>query len=72
MAECYCNICMCGAQAGYPHKWDCPYPYYGSSERCMADWQERRNKIRQATSIEETSQRPTLRKESSPRERRLP
>jgi len=22
------NICLCGAEAGYPHDQDCPYPLY--------------------------------------------
>lgn len=33
-----CNICMCGALAGYPHKSSCSYPLYHESEKMMLDW----------------------------------
>ena len=35
------QFCMCNAQAGYPHKWFCPfpyYPYYGADRERMEEW----------------------------------
>jgi hypothetical protein len=32
------NICLCGTQAGYPHPFDCPHPYYGDTEINVQDW----------------------------------
>jgi len=34
------NICLCGAQAGYPHDALCPFPYYGIDEKKQAEWME--------------------------------
>jgi hypothetical protein len=32
------NICMCGAQAGYPHNVNCPRPLYRGSAADEAKW----------------------------------
>lgn len=34
------NICLCGAQASYPHKEDCPYPYYGNDPDKIKQWEK--------------------------------
>ncbi len=34
------NICMCGAQAGYPHDPLCPYPYYGGDVKKESAWMD--------------------------------
>lgn len=33
------NICQCGTQAGYPHPYGCPFPYYGNAVDIMRGWQ---------------------------------
>lgn len=35
-------ICLCGAQAGYPHEKWCPFPCYGHSETKNAEWDRAR------------------------------
>lgn len=32
------NICLCGAQDGYPHLPECPFPYYGNDVIIMQKW----------------------------------
>lgn len=32
------NICMCGAQDGYLHHEDCPFPYFGNDTTKIAVW----------------------------------
>jgi hypothetical protein len=32
------NICACGVQDGYPHKEDCPYPYFGNHPDELKKW----------------------------------
>lgn len=32
------NICMCGAEDGYPHDLHCPYPYYGRNVKLEEQW----------------------------------
>lgn len=32
------NICCCGAEAGYPHASDCPYPLYRGTEAQYDRW----------------------------------
>ena len=35
------NVCLCGAAAGgYPHKWDCPFSYYGNTSSMIDKWHE--------------------------------
>jgi len=34
------SICLCGAQASYPHDVDCPYPCYRSADY---NWREQRH-----------------------------
>jgi len=41
------QFCLCGAQPGYPHKPDCPFPYYGRSGQIMGKW-HREHKALQA------------------------
>lgn len=42
------QFCMCGAQPGYPHDPDCPYPYFGHSESEQYRWM----KAKEAKQIE--------------------
>jgi hypothetical protein len=35
---------MCGAQNGYPHAPECPYPYYGNDDAKQTHWQEQYKK----------------------------
>ncbi len=39
-------ICHCGAQAGYLHARDCPYPLYTESALALESWQAGRDRIR--------------------------
>jgi len=39
------NMCMCGAISDYPHKWDCPFPYFGHSEKKQQEWIDARDKL---------------------------
>jgi len=32
------NICMCGAEDGYPHEAFCPYPYFGNNSKLESAW----------------------------------
>ena len=32
------QFCCCGAQAGYRHDQFCPFPYFGTNERKVAEW----------------------------------
>jgi len=32
------NICYCGTEAGYPHKTECPYPFFRGTEAQERDW----------------------------------
>ena len=34
----FVNICLCGAQHGYPHSVKCPFPYYGSDPKRIDEW----------------------------------
>lgn len=34
------QVCMCGNQAGYGHTDACPFPYYGNSDKKMAEWEK--------------------------------
>jgi hypothetical protein len=36
------NICLCGAQSGYPHDIDCPRPLYRATVRQEKDWEHER------------------------------
>jgi len=33
------NICLCGAEAGYPHDECCPYPLYRGSSHQVIAWE---------------------------------
>lgn len=35
-------ICQCGAQAGYQHRADCPYPLYMDDPDEVAKWESAR------------------------------
>ena len=37
------SICMCGAEAGYPHKPECPYGLYGGATKESERWAEKRD-----------------------------
>ncbi len=41
-----CNICMCGAQAGYMHASDCPFPLFVNDPERAAAWLEAREELR--------------------------
>lgn len=45
------NICHCGAQSGYPHSPDCPYPLYRGSEAAVEAWQDARTAKREALGL---------------------
>jgi hypothetical protein len=32
------NFCLCGAQAGYPHAHDCPFPYFANDPKQVHKW----------------------------------
>jgi hypothetical protein len=34
------NFCCCGAQAGYPHRADCPRPLYNASDAQFEAWEK--------------------------------
>jgi hypothetical protein len=34
------SICQCGAQSGYPHAEDCPYPYFFGDDAGVAKWEQ--------------------------------
>lgn len=34
------NICMCGAQDGYPHDALCPFPYFGRDAKRESAWMD--------------------------------
>jgi hypothetical protein len=36
------SICYCGAEAGYPHREDCPRPLYRANEREEIAWEAAR------------------------------
>jgi hypothetical protein len=36
------QICLCGAQSGYPHAQDCPYPMYWDRDDCTKRWEHAR------------------------------
>ena len=45
------NICMCGAENGYPHNEFCPWPYFGNIQSKQAytwqtEWEKRRTEAR--------------------------
>jgi len=33
-----CQICCCGAEVGYRHRTDCPYPLYRCTEKQYEQW----------------------------------
>lgn len=41
------NFCLCGTQAGYLHKADCPYPLYRADEKEQVTWDKARRKLHQ-------------------------
>ena len=45
------NICMCEAQAGVRHAFDCPYPLYHASEQQELDWIARRDAKRASLKV---------------------
>lgn len=48
------NICMCGSEATYPHAPDCPFPYYGMSEKLQQKWLNARKGQTKSTNKEKT------------------
>ena len=40
------NICLCGAEATYPHAADCPWPQYRCTDAQADRWQEARAALR--------------------------
>lgn len=47
------NICLCGAEAGYPHDRDCPRPLYLASDSAAEQWEKEYEAKRQARLAEE-------------------
>jgi hypothetical protein len=43
------RICQCGTQAGYPHPYACPFPYYGEQPERVRGWQLAAADLMQAT-----------------------
>lgn len=43
-----CNVCLCGAQAGYMHASDCPSAYFGNDPERVQAWLEERAELRAA------------------------
>lgn len=42
------SVCLCGAQAGYQHRADCPFPMYRDfPPKRVVRWAEEREAIRQ-------------------------
>lgn len=50
------NVCLCGAQSGFTHRADCPFPMYREfpPARVMR-WADEREKIRQEIAAAETA-----------------
>lgn len=46
------NICMCGAQDGYPHAEDCPYPMYKGGALKESQWLDARRELRKKRKAE--------------------
>jgi hypothetical protein len=47
MSDIIAMWCLCGAQVGYPHKSDCPWPYYGHARAMEEKWLADRKRLRQ-------------------------
>ena len=49
------NICMCGAQDGFPHDELCPFPYFGRDVKkesaWMDAWREKKARIEMAKKV---------------------
>ena len=41
------QVCLCGAQPGYPHAHDCPYPFYRGSDTQQDIWYSAREVARE-------------------------
>jgi len=41
------NVCMCGAQAGFSHAGDCPYPLFRGGAASEQKWLAARDAIRE-------------------------
>lgn len=39
------SICLCGAEAGYPHAPDCPYPLFRGSGQQENEWSAARQAL---------------------------
>lgn len=52
------NICQCGAQAGYPHKPDCPWPYFGAAPTICERWKRDRAALREQLARAEAERAP--------------
>ncbi len=57
------QICGCGAQAGYPHHHQCPFPYFGTDPIKVARWDREWEAIQRAylearRGFKETKERP--------------
>uniref|UniRef100_A0A6M3LSV6 Uncharacterized protein n=1 Tax=viral metagenome TaxID=1070528 RepID=A0A6M3LSV6_9ZZZZ len=40
-----CQICCCGAEVGYTHRRNCPYPLYHATDSQYDKWVAARKKI---------------------------
>ena len=39
------NICACGAEPGYIHAQDCPFPLYRGDKKIVDKWYDERKKL---------------------------
>jgi len=58
------NICLCGAQAGYPHDEFCPFPLFRGTEKqerkWQAEWEAKRKAAREERGVTGCCQVPLL------------
>ncbi len=54
------QFCLCGAQAGYPHIVDCPFPYFGTLDRKIAEWGAEQERLRDLQMRENESHNQVL------------
>lgn len=64
------NICMCGAQDGYPHDRFCPYPLYKSTDEEYRHWSIQYQEKKTQSDYEHT--RPDADTEGRPFEEDVP
>ena len=53
------QFCCCGAQPGYPHAPDCPFPYFGRDPKREDEWIVARERLQEVLS-DRDDPRPAL------------